>query len=557
MSFLFKATRWGLAPLAATAALGVSTGPVSAQPLPDLLPVELVCGSGHLEVRILNRGGPIGVPFTVQVRKKSGKVRKTWRFPPGFGAGEIKAPRFRAKPRSYFVEVDVFNQVREQNEANNVASIRCTSQTLARPLPPPPQSPPPPGQAGGWPPGSPPPGGGLPWQQQPPPASQPPYGPPPASQPPYGPPLPDLALDGAQCMIDDRVGFAVVNLGRQATGPFPVQLRDDSGRILQRWRLRGFSPETQGGIWLTYRGRRGGRYTVVVDPRDRIREVTKTNNRTTVECRGQPGYGPRPAVEACVPILSTSFGRPDDLAWDGTYAWGTNLESQDSISVVDMAAGLFVQHITNYELMAVTSTGRQTPVSVPFRGLGLTGLTWDGRYLWVATWGGNEGQALSRPVLLRLEPIRTGQRFKLRHVGELPYKPFRQGGRPRGLAWDGRNLWAADGVRRRVFRIDARLNRNGRVIDSFPSPSVNGQPTGLTYDGRHLWLATYQDRTLWRVDQDNGGRVVETYKACCAGPTGLAWDGGLITLNDSSDLIQRFVPGGRYPAQCPRSRALN
>jgi len=360
-------------------------------------------------------------------------------------------------------------------------------------------------------------------------------------------------------MADDRIGFAVTNLTLVPTRRVPVHVRDPNGRVLQRWRLRGFDAESEGGIWLTYQGQPGIRYTIIVDPVSRVAEITKANNEVTVECGIQPPYGPGgPQVEACVPVIRTEHGQPDDLAWDGELLWGVNLQGTDTISVVDPRRGVFVQRIGTYRLLAVTSTGRQARVTVPFTGLGLTGIAWDGQHLWLATWGGQVGQELAQPVILKLEPETTADgRIRLRHVGELRYRPHDQGGRPRGLAWDGQDLWAADGVLGRVYRLDERDSGDGRIRESFASPSRNGEPTGLTYDGRYLWLATYQDRTLWQLDPRNNGRVIASFPTCCAGPTGLAWADGLMVGDDSSDVIHFVTPGGRPPGQCPVSRATN
>ncbi len=52
---------------------------------------------------------------------------------------------------------------------------------------------------------------------------------------------------------------------------------------------------------------------------------------------------------------------------------------------------------------------------------------------------------------------------------------------PRGLAWDGTNLWNADTDTDKIYK----LNTSGTILNQFTSPSSN--PTGLAWDGTNLW----------------------------------------------------------------------
>ncbi|MCZ6779858.1 MAG: hypothetical protein O7F16_12960, partial [Acidobacteria bacterium] len=63
------------------------------------------------------------------------------------------------------------------------------------------------------------------------------------------------------------------------------------------------------------------------------------------------------------------------------------------------------------------------------------------------------------------------------------------GTNPRGLTWDGTNLWLADSNTDLIYE----LTTTGTVLSSFATPSI--EPTGLTWDGTNLWLSdTSTDR---------------------------------------------------------------
>ncbi|MEE9230177.1 MAG: hypothetical protein V3U86_05680, partial [Acidobacteriota bacterium] len=57
------------------------------------------------------------------------------------------------------------------------------------------------------------------------------------------------------------------------------------------------------------------------------------------------------------------------------------------------------------------------------------------------------------------------------------------GTKPRGLTWDGTNLWLADTNTDLIYE----LTTTGTVLSSFATPSI--EPTGLTWDGTNLWLS--------------------------------------------------------------------
>jgi len=53
---------------------------------------------------------------------------------------------------------------------------------------------------------------------------------------------------------------------------------------------------------------------------------------------------------------------------------------------------------------------------------------------------------------------------------------------PVGLTFDGKFLWIADYKTDTLYQIDPE---NGGVVNSLPSPGF--RPSGLTWDGKYLW----------------------------------------------------------------------
>jgi hypothetical protein len=94
---------------------------------------------------------------------------------------------------------------------------------------------------------------------------------------------------------------------------------------------------------------------------------------------------------------------------------------------------------------------------------------------------------------------------------------------PRGLAWDGEQLWAGSSKSKKVYTIDPDT---GSSAPAFNVPN-NESPEGMTWDGSHLWITTGWNDRLLKVDPASG-EAVESYKEIDDEydlPYGLAWDG--------------------------------
>ncbi|HDQ44743.1 MAG TPA: transglutaminase [bacterium] len=130
-----------------------------------------------------------------------------------------------------------------------------------------------------------------------------------------------------------------------------------------------------------------------------------------------------------------------------------------------------------------------------------TGLTFDGKHLWMADHRTDR--------LTAIDP-ETGET-----VREIPSPGFW----PMGLAWDGENLWNADQKQNKIFRVDPA---DGAILTVLDSPA--GRTEGLTWDGKTLWLSDSRNRKIIRIDLSDG-TATHSFASPGQFPQGLAWDG--------------------------------
>ena len=92
---------------------------------------------------------------------------------------------------------------------------------------------------------------------------------------------------------------------------------------------------------------------------------------------------------------------------------------------------------------------------------------------------------------------------------------------PRGLAFDGANLWNVDSSTDRVYCID---RNNGAVIRSFTVAAIDLEPRGLTSDGEYLWMSGDQNNRIYCIDPSTG-ELVDSFPWPAANLLGLGFDG--------------------------------
>jgi hypothetical protein len=115
-----------------------------------------------------------------------------------------------------------------------------------------------------------------------------------------------------------------------------------------------------------------------------------------------------------------------------------------------------------------------------------------------------------------------------------------------GITYDGKNLWVADRKTDLIYLVNPD---DGKIIRSIPSPGY--WPTGLAWDGTSLWCADIKggqdveelyEGVVYRLDPEDGS-VLQTMAAPSKYPVDLAWDGTYLwCVDNSSDEIIQFSP---------------
>jgi hypothetical protein len=148
-----------------------------------------------------------------------------------------------------------------------------------------------------------------------------------------------------------------------------------------------------------------------------------------------------------------------DMTFDGTYLWATDWQ-QEAVYKYDTST------------CAILSS-----FPAPFTGKA-HGMAWDGIYLWIGQEGGQIWQVDTSGNVIRWIP-----------------SPYTNYFNPRGLAFDGQNLWVGAQSIGLIYEIDTLA---GTVIASYAAPSGDLQQ-GLTFDGQFLW-STGGDNYIYRID---------------------------------------------------------
>ena len=137
-----------------------------------------------------------------------------------------------------------------------------------------------------------------------------------------------------------------------------------------------------------------------------------------------------------------------------------------------------------------------------------TGLTFDGKYLWVADYKADK--------LVAVDPAKGDV------IREIPSPGFW----PMGLAWDGKYLWNADSKEKKIFKIDPA---DGTILFAVDSPSDN--PEGLAWDGKTLWVSDARNDEIMKIDMSDG-TAVEKFDSPAKYPQGLTFDGMYLWCSD-------------------------
>ena len=198
---------------------------------------------------------------------------------------------------------------------------------------------------------------------------------------------------------------------------------------------------------------------------------------------------------ATVPAPSS---RPTGLTFDGRHLWVADHET-DKLTCLDPRTGEIVKEIAS-------------------PGFWPMGLAWDGKYLWNVD--------LRQGRIFQIDP----EDGTIRNTISAPRSSVE------GLAWDGETLWLTDPGNDLLMKIDLS---DGTAVKLFPSPAKD--PQGLTFDGTYLWCS---DRILDEIHMidPNNGEVMLVTKSPGPYSRGLAWDGQYLwNVDYQTDSLYQLV----------------
>ncbi len=129
-----------------------------------------------------------------------------------------------------------------------------------------------------------------------------------------------------------------------------------------------------------------------------------------------------------------------------------------------------------------------------------SGITFDGRHLWVAS---------TFPPIELFQYSLDGHELR-----RLPTPGANERSGAHGLEWIDGTLWVTVPPSATTYQLDPA---DGRILKEFPAPG--SRPHGLAWDGRHLWVAETGKRTITAYTLDGVlQRVLELQPGPAEGP---------------------------------------
>jgi hypothetical protein len=114
----------------------------------------------------------------------------------------------------------------------------------------------------------------------------------------------------------------------------------------------------------------------------------------------------------------------------------------------------------------------------------------------------------------------------LKWYGANQVTTFGVGNSPRGVAFDGANIWVANSVSDTVTK---RRTSDGFLLGTY---NVGAFPHGVAFDGANIWVTNYNSDNVTKLRASDGA-VIGTYSVG-AGPEGVAFDGANIWVANSA-----------------------
>ncbi|HOB77831.1 MAG: transglutaminase domain-containing protein [Bacteroidales bacterium] len=187
------------------------------------------------------------------------------------------------------------------------------------------------------------------------------------------------------------------------------------------------------------------------------------------------------------------------LTYDGKYLWVAD-RGTDSLYKIDTKDGHIIKSI-----------------SAP--GYWTTGLAWDGQHLWVIDERGGipQGDEFFTGYLYMIDTMNGN----VLHHTSLPFS------NPQDLTYDGKYMWVISATDNKLIKFNPY---DGTSIIEFTAPSRGC--TGLSYDGSYLWIANHIRNEIYKVSPIDGSVIILTYSPN-EYPRGMAFDGNYLWLVDS------------------------
>lgn len=238
---------------------------------------------------------------------------------------------------------------------------------------------------------------------------------------------------------------------------------------------------------------------------------------------------------------------PNDIAWDGANLWmveggGDTIQKLDatgaSLSSIPVPSGatggqgitfvgsdLYLADDNTDRIFLVDQATGTGLYSFAAPNVASKGIAWDGTDLWVSNINVSGSKFIYR--------VRLTQRVKT----SIPAPD----GTGVGLTFDGTNLRVSSTTATaKIFEVDPA---GGSIVAQFSSPSTS--PRGLGWDGTNLWHVDANTDLVYKLDPATGA-VLESAAAPSGLPTGLdVRDNVLYLADEGTDLIYRYSMSSR------------
>ena len=118
---------------------------------------------------------------------------------------------------------------------------------------------------------------------------------------------------------------------------------------------------------------------------------------------------------------------------------------------------------------------------------------------------------------------------------------FPTGSVPVGVAFDGTNIWVANGGSNTVSKIN-------RVTGAKTDYATGTSPTEVAFDGANIWVANFGSNTVSKINPNGVAPGTPINFTTGNGPRGVAFDGTNIWVtNQNSNTVSKINPNGVAP----------